>query len=1132
MWNVSVCALLLCVVVVGLGLLSATAHAQVLTAPVGIPYATTYAKLAAPTDTWTELGIRTNIAQWFAFRYSALSGMTAANIILYDQAYNTTGDGYNVFSISLDDTKWNNGQIYTYLNAMIPSLVLNGVAGSNISVANSTLVENPSPSVAITFDAFPTQYNDTWTATVRMYLDFSPQVGTNISIGLNASGVQVSPWPLVVTFPAVTASFQLKSTVPGTYTFTRTILGGTDSLPRYDFNVFTPVWTNSYRANLTIVPPSSTILNYQGQPTSSFSITIPNSYLYVTPRVVVTIRATPAGMTLSSSSIAMTSRGAPYTFFCTGPVGTFTISYSIGAPTNTQNQNNNFFYSPTVTHQVTFLPSLNVSSSSIPDAFMANAPNTTVYGGAFSVPVPFHIQRSPKLGLTVTIDVENGIASPSVLTFAPAGTTTLLYRLRALSTGIKSVKFTLGGLSVGDYSAPNVRSWRVFGPNPACLRQNDLTTCFSTNGCAWNAMKAICTNHSLPILLSTQQQLFDGERSKVVTLTLPTPVQNQLIITFIASARLTFSPATVTLTVGQNSTNFTMLPVLLTKETSVRQPYYLRLTGTDANTYLQQDSSALIRDKIECTCAYPWSFYVGTQSKPFVITCDTAPEVDVTFTPVAVGQNGIAFVLVPPLTTNNASLLMTSSSISAQFYAISSSSRRTGNFTISFVIGGTNYARYATIATVPVRILPLGQLNPPPHFRITEKTASPSYNLDISIYPDEFVYVNITVYSAATNQTVGPDIIRLSSYNFTYNASQRNSFTAYGTVPGTYYFTYNITGTIANYFLPTEPTYFNIYPRNDGNAFTYRLQFGFQPSTKCRLTIGRNSEFFQGQNIADDLANFCDVYNTSVQPNTTYECGNFTTELECQDVLRETGNLCVWNISTCIFLAELQGTVVDVAYGSGYTLLLTNNKSVWSIGSTLYGQLGHYNNYLTRVAINDNISAIAAGVAHSMALSQNGYVYTWGNNNQGQLGIGSIVQELATPTKMTFPKGENITCITAGSLHSGAVSLLGIAYVWGSNQYGQLANVGTFRTIARTPIAIGRNNFDGDSAVAIQCGEFHTMVATDLAAYTFGLNTQGQLGRTGYDDYKPATPNLWTVSRFVAKPQYPSYYLGKNYCPK
>jgi alpha-tubulin suppressor-like RCC1 family protein len=98
--------------------------------------------------------------------------------------------------------------------------------------------------------------------------------------------------------------------------------------------------------------------------------------------------------------------------------------------------------------------------------------------------------------------------------------------------------------------------------------------------------------------------------------------------------------------------------------------------------------------------------------------------------------------------------------------------------------------------------------------------------------------------------------------------------------------------------------------------------------------------------------------------------------------------------------------------------------------------------------------------------------------------------------------------------------------------YGQVGNLGTLHAIARTPVPIGRDKLDGDSAIAVQCGEYHTMIATEIAAYTFGLNAQGQLGRPGFDEWKPAKPILWSTTRFVPHPNYPSFVLGQGSCPR
>eukprot|EP00388_Colpodella_angusta_P023092 GDKJ01059008.1.p1 GENE.GDKJ01059008.1~~GDKJ01059008.1.p1 ORF type:complete len:161 (+),score=4.72 GDKJ01059008.1:85-567(+) len=131
----------------------------------------------------------------------------------------------------------------------------------------------------------------------------------------------------------------------------------------------------------------------------------------------------------------------------------------------------------------------------------------------------------------------------------------------------------------------------------------------------------------------------------------------------------------------------------------------------------------------------------------------------------------------------------------------------------------------------------------------------------------------------------------------------------------------------------------------------------------------------------------------------------------------------------------------------------------------------------------------------------------------------------------TFPRHENITCISSGAQHAGALSLQGRVYMWGSNMYGQTGNKATFRTYHRYPVVVDRDYFDGDTVTSFQCGEYHTMVATDNAAYTFGNNNQGQLGRAGYDEWLPAEPLLWAQSRFVEVPTYPSFIRGSSDCP-
>jgi len=88
-----------------------------------------------------------------------------------------------------------------------------------------------------------------------------------------------------------------------------------------------------------------------------------------------------------------------------------------------------------------------------------------------------------------------------------------------------------------------------------------------------------------------------------------------------------------------------------------------------------------------------------------------------------------------------------------------------------------------------------------------------------------------------------------------------------------------------------------------------------------------------------------------------------------------------------------------------------------------------------------HIVAISAGEAHSMALDVNGYVYTWGDNQHGQLGNGTTDQNLA-PVRVVGEDGigdlEGIVAIAAGYWHSIAVDVNGTIWTWGKGSAGRL----------------------------------------------------------------------------------------------
>ena len=147
--------------------------------------------------------------------------------------------------------------------------------------------------------------------------------------------------------------------------------------------------------------------------------------------------------------------------------------------------------------------------------------------------------------------------------------------------------------------------------------------------------------------------------------------------------------------------------------------------------------------------------------------------------------------------------------------------------------------------------------------------------------------------------------------------------------------------------------------------------------------------------------------------------------------------------------------ISHMACGADHTLLLTDDGTVLSFGLGTRGQLGH-GDILSRsepsvihALAGLPMQAIACGNWHSVVLSQSGDLYSWGWNEQGQLGLKrppgptvalpSLVDN-TDKTTVGVSVDVNFISIGCGSRHSAAVSEDGVLYCWGWNEYGQLGD--------------------------------------------------------------------------------------------
>ncbi|NXV13902.1 HERC5 ligase, partial [Cepphus grylle] len=125
------------------------------------------------------------------------------------------------------------------------------------------------------------------------------------------------------------------------------------------------------------------------------------------------------------------------------------------------------------------------------------------------------------------------------------------------------------------------------------------------------------------------------------------------------------------------------------------------------------------------------------------------------------------------------------------------------------------------------------------------------------------------------------------------------------------------------------------------------------------------------------------------------------------------------------------------------------------------------------------------------SVREGGELFAWGQNAHGQLGVGSQTTTILQPQLVKRLKGIPLAQIAAGGAHSAAVSLSGAVYSWGKNDFGQL---GLGDTEDRgCPSYIGA--LEHWKTVFISCGADHTAVLSkEGLVCTFGAGGAGQLG--------------------------------------
>ncbi|XP_040324782.1 X-linked retinitis pigmentosa GTPase regulator isoform X5 [Herpailurus yagouaroundi] len=183
------------------------------------------------------------------------------------------------------------------------------------------------------------------------------------------------------------------------------------------------------------------------------------------------------------------------------------------------------------------------------------------------------------------------------------------------------------------------------------------------------------------------------------------------------------------------------------------------------------------------------------------------------------------------------------------------------------------------------------------------------------------------------------------------------------------------------------------------------------------------------------------------------------------------------------------------ACGRNHTLVSTEGGKVYAAGGNNEGQLGlgdteerntfHLISFFTS---QHKIKQLSAGSNTSAALTEDGELFMWGDNSEGQIGLKDVTN-VCVPQQVTV--GKPISWISCGYYHSAFVTTEGELYTFGEPESGKLGLPNQLLCNHRMPQPVPGIP---EKVVQVACGGGHTVVLTEKAVYTFGLGQFGQLG--------------------------------------
>lgn len=182
---------------------------------------------------------------------------------------------------------------------------------------------------------------------------------------------------------------------------------------------------------------------------------------------------------------------------------------------------------------------------------------------------------------------------------------------------------------------------------------------------------------------------------------------------------------------------------------------------------------------------------------------------------------------------------------------------------------------------------------------------------------------------------------------------------------------------------------------------------------------------------------------------------------------------------------------LHVSAGYGHTIAIRHDGTLWSWGSNGNWQLGDSTNVMYKslpgqIGTDNNWKSISAGSRFNIAIKQDGTIWAFGRNDEGELADGTNISK-NFPVQIGFDTDWKI--VTAGGGHCMAIRQDGTLWCWEANDKGQLGD-GTVNN-ANTLVKIGVDT----NWLQISGGRAHSLaIKVDGSLWVWGDNVVGQLG--------------------------------------